>query len=165
LVVDEANGLRELYAATHRRLVVAIAGITGDLNEAEDCVAEAFARAIPRWAQISRYEDPEGWVRRVAINVAKSRWRAARRRALAGRHSAAEVAPLSEDHVALLAALRRLPVQQREAIVLHHLAGLAVEEVAIHQQAPVGTIKARLSRGRATLARLLAWDDEEVDSR
>ena len=52
-------------------------------------------------------------------------------------------------------ALRRLPDAQREAIALHHLADLPVHEVAATLGVPTGTVKARLSRGRAALATLL----------
>ena len=52
-------------------------------------------------------------------------------------------------------ALRRLPEAQREAIALHHLADLPVHEVAATLGVPTGTVKARLSRGRAALATLL----------
>ena len=55
-----------------------------------------------------------------------------------------------------MAALRRLPAAQREAIALHYLADLPVHEVATATGVPVGTVKARLSRGRAALALLLA---------
>src|SRR6266511_3011998 len=59
------------------------------------------------------------------------------------------------DAVALIAALARLPVAQRTAIVLHHLVGLPVAEVAEETRVPVGTVKARLARGRRALATLL----------
>ena len=52
--------------------------------------------------------------------------------------------------------LREIPEAQRRAIVLHHLGGLSVAEVAHEVGAPEGTVKARLSRGRAALASLLA---------
>ena len=64
------------------------------------------------------------------------------------------------SRVALVAALRQIPEAQRLAIVLHHLAGLSVQEVAYETEAPVGTVKARLSRGRAALAVLLADDPQ-----
>lgn len=162
LPVHQVESLRELYAATHRRLVIAVAGVAGDVGEAEECVAEAFARAISRWDRICRYEDPEGWIRRVAVNVARSRWRRLRRMVSAHLRPP-ETAPLSEDHVALMNALRKLPRPQRDAIVLHYLVDMSVDEVAIHQRVPVGTVKARLSRGRRALARQLAWPAEEVD--
>lgn len=43
----DAEGLRELYAASYRRLVGQIAAMTGDIGEAEDLVQEAFARRWP----------------------------------------------------------------------------------------------------------------------
>ena len=58
-----------------------------------------------------------------------------------------------------------LPADQRRAIVLHHLADLPVAEVAVEVGAPVGTVKARLSRGRAALAVLLAEETPEESAR
>ncbi|MER6941463.1 sigma factor-like helix-turn-helix DNA-binding protein, partial [Nocardioides sp. NPDC000441] len=60
---------------------------------------------------------------------------------------------------ALVAALKKLPEAQRQAIVLHHIADLPVHQVAAEVGAPTGTIKARLARGRAALAELLAEDN------
>jgi RNA polymerase sigma-70 factor (ECF subfamily) len=57
--------------------------------------------------------------------------------------------------VALVAALARLPLAQRTAIVLHHLVGMPVTEIARETGTPEGTVKARLSRGRRALAVLL----------
>ncbi|WP_261376499.1 RNA polymerase sigma factor [Nocardioides sp. J9] len=65
---------------------------------------------------------------------------------------------MDESHVALVAALRQLPEAQRQALVLHHIADLPVQQVAAEVGVPEGTIKARLSRGRAALAELLADD-------
>jgi RNA polymerase sigma-70 factor (ECF subfamily) len=53
-------------------------------------------------------------------------------------------------------ALDQLPPGQRHALVLHHLCDLPLAEVAVVVGAPVGTVKARLSRGRAALQSLLA---------
>jgi RNA polymerase sigma-70 factor (ECF subfamily) len=57
-------------------------------------------------------------------------------------------------------ALRRLPEAQRLAIVLHHVLGLPVASVAVETGVPVGTVKARLARGRQALAALLPLADE-----
>ena len=59
------------------------------------------------------------------------------------------------DAIDLYRALRALPFGQRQVLVLHHLAGLPVAEVAAELGLPTGTVKARLSRGRAALARRL----------
>ena len=67
---------------------------------------------------------------------------------------------LSPDYVAIVTALRRVSETQRQAIVLHHLVGLSVDEIARETGAATGTVKARLSRGRQALAPLL--DEGEV---
>lgn len=64
--------------------------------------------------------------------------------------------PLDDERLALVAALRQLPFAQREAIALHYLADLSINQVAEATESPVGTVKARLSRGRAALAVLLS---------
>jgi RNA polymerase sigma-70 factor, ECF subfamily len=73
----------------------------------------------------------------------------------------ADVPDLSPDSVALIAALKRIPEAQRRAIVLYHLVGLTVEQVAAEVGVPAGTIKARLSRGRTALAGLLGETKDE----
>ena len=164
--------VREVYVASYRRLVGQLTGVTGDPLEAEDVVMEAFARAVTRRREFASVENPEAWLRTVAINVARSRWRRLSRMRWAplelveGQHSpglagATAYDDLPADRVALLAALRTLPTAQREAIALHHLADLPVHEVAAALGVPTGTVKARLARGRARLADLLGQPDEE----
>jgi RNA polymerase sigma-70 factor (ECF subfamily) len=96
-------------------------------------------------------------VRQVATRQAISRWRRGRTaRDFLSRSRPPEAAPgPDESTVALVTALRSLPEAQRRALVLHHLAGFSVAEVAIAERCPEGTVKARLSRGRAALAPLL----------
>ena len=65
----------------------------------------------------------------------------------------------ADSRLVLLNALRKLPLEQREALALHYLADLPVADVARRIGVPLGTIKARLSRGRDALAQLL---DEDV---
>jgi RNA polymerase sigma-70 factor (ECF subfamily) len=58
------------YAANFVPLTTQLYAYFGDRPEAEDVVQEAFCRALARWRQISVYEDPAAWVRRVAWNLA-----------------------------------------------------------------------------------------------
>ncbi len=159
--MDASSGggrLREVYAVSYPRLVGQLVGVTGDPAEAEDVVMEAFARAATRQSSFYEADNPEAWLRTVAVNVARSRWRRMLRRShLLPRLVTPEAyADLPEEHVTLMAALRRLPTTQREAIALHHLADLPVLEVALTLGVPEGTVKARLARGRTALAALLA---------
>jgi RNA polymerase sigma-70 factor, ECF subfamily len=135
---------------------------TGDLAVAQDVVQEAFTRAVPRWKTLCRYDDPAAWVRRVAFNLARSRWRHARvALRFAQRQREEYVDGPGPDRVELMRALARLPERQRQAVVLHYLAGLSVAEIASHTGAVEGTVKSWLSRARAALATHLS-DSEEV---
>lgn len=146
------------YEAAFGRLVNQLHAMIGDREEARDCVQEAFVRAWSHRRVLDRAGNPDAWVRTTAYRLAVSRWRRAVRgrrdpdRAVGARTSSP---PPDENRVALVAALRALPDEQRRALVLHHLADLPVAEVARETGAPEGTVKARLSRGRASLATLL----------
>ena len=156
--MKDAESFDAFYAGTNRRLLHQMYAMTGNLADAQELVQEAYARAWQRWSSVSAYEDPQAWVRTVAWRLAASKWRRAKTAMAAMvRHGASEDTPEpSIDNVALVAALRQIPEAQRRAIVLHHLAGRSVAEVAHEVGAPEGTVKARLSRGRAALAELLA---------
>jgi RNA polymerase sigma-70 factor (sigma-E family) len=155
--MDDDADFAAFYAACRPRLVTILAALTGNLTEAEDVVQEAFTRALPRWGRLREYDDAEAWVYRVASNLARSRWRRSLRVVTdygADTHRAA--GELSPDRVALVAALRALPLEQREALVLFHIADLSVDDIARRLELPAGTVKARLSRGRRAMAQLLA---------
>ncbi|NOL45260.1 RNA polymerase sigma factor [Kribbella sandramycini] len=154
--------LRELFVGGYRRLVSQVYFFCGDLGEAEDAVQEAFVRAVARQRQFARVENPEAWLRVVALNVVRRRAkRAGRFRGLFAGVSEPGVQPaLSPDHVALVDGFRQLPAAQREALVLHHLADLPVREISAQLGVPEGTVKARLARGRERLAGLM---DELAD--
>jgi RNA polymerase sigma-70 factor (ECF subfamily) len=149
-----AASFDDFYRATSRRVLHQVYALTSDLPEAQDCVQEAYARAWQRWARVGRHDDPEAWVRTVARRIAVSRWRRARTAMgyLLHHGKPETTAAPSEDHALLVRALRDLSQPQRDAVVLHHLVGLSVEEVARRTASPVGTVKARLHRGRAALA-------------
>ncbi|MCY7400986.1 MAG: sigma-70 family RNA polymerase sigma factor [Nocardioides sp.] len=160
--------VQEVYAASYRRLVGQLTGVTGDPAEAEDVVMEAFARAVNSSRSFLAADNPEAWLRTVAVNVTRTRWRRARLFRNARPRLVAAPASyddLPADRMDLLAALRELPHAQREAIALHHLADLPVHEVAEIVGAPVGTVKARLSRGRIALAVLLTEPETERSTR
>nr|WP_091552673.1 sigma-70 family RNA polymerase sigma factor [Micromonospora pattaloongensis] len=159
--MSDDDVIGDVYAGCFRRLVVQLYAVTGDLGEAQEAVQEAFTRALAAPRRFAGLDNPEAWLRRVAVNVARSRHR--RRRvldALLRRIGPPPVvADTAPEHLALLAALRRLPEGQRHALALHYLVDLPVEEVAQTLAVSVGTVKSRLSRGRQALALLLTPAD------
>jgi RNA polymerase sigma-70 factor (ECF subfamily) len=155
--VRDGDDFDLFYAGTARRVTSYLYTVTGSRAEAEDAAQETHARAWQRWDKISGYGDPEGWVRTVGYRIAVNTWgKAVTRAAAHRRHGVPDDQPgLSPDYLAIVAALRKISPSQRQAIVLHYLFTLSVEEIARETGLPAGTVKARLSRGRQALAPLL----------
>jgi RNA polymerase sigma-70 factor (ECF subfamily) len=155
--------IQELYAASYRRLLGQLIGVTGSVAEAEDVVQEAFVRGLDHPRRLLGADNPEAWLRTVAVNLARSRWRRAQRLLGLAPRLVGELDDVDTDgQLVLLQALRKLPAGQREVIALHHLADLTVEQVAETLGLPTGTVKARLVRGRATLSTLLVKEEPHV---
>jgi RNA polymerase sigma-70 factor (ECF subfamily) len=155
--------IQNLYAASYRRLLRQLIGVTGSLAEAEDVLQEAFVRGLDHPRRLLGADNPEAWLRTVAINLARSRWRRTQRYVgLAPRLVEEPHHHDTDGHVVLLEALRQLPAGQREVIALHYLADLSVAQVAETLGLPTGTVKARLSRGRAALSTLLVEEGDRV---
>jgi RNA polymerase sigma-70 factor (sigma-E family) len=143
--------------------------IVPTVAEAEDVAAEAFARAYADWNRVGPVEHRLAWVLRVATNLAVDTVRPRRRRLLPlGIEAAGAVRDrsLGEDDLAirhaLVAALRRLPARQREAIALRYLADLSVDEVAHALGTAPTTVKTHLQRGLKSLRTVIGsnWEGE-----
>jgi RNA polymerase sigma-70 factor (ECF subfamily) len=145
------------YTASYGRIVVQVAGMIGSRDEAMDFVQEAFVRAWQHRMQLAADLSPEAWVRTTAYRLAVSRWRRRRMDVRAQDRSllVAGAPQPSVNRVAVDAALAKLPADQRRAIVLYHFADLSIGDIAAETGVPTGTVKARLSRARATLSTLL----------
>jgi hypothetical protein len=104
---------------------------------------EAFARAWQRWGRLQSYDAPEthGCVRSPGGSPCRGSDGRARACAPPGDTARVGRARRLPDRVALLAALALLPAAQRRAVVLHHVAGLSVQEVAEQTGAPAGTVR------------------------
>ena len=162
LVPTAGFSLEDVFHRSYRRLVVQLYGVTGDREEAEDVVQEAFVRAVAAGQRFTRAANPEAWLRTTAINLHRSRWRKLRNFSrIKERLTSPQDVPGLDDRVDVVEALRSLPRDQREVVALHHLADLSVADIATELGLPSGTVKSRLSRGREALARTLR--DEEVD--
>lgn len=152
--------LEAFYAGVYTRLVATVGAVAGDRHEGEEAVQEAFIRLIGRWEQVSRYEDPEAWMRKVALGYVSNRRRKARNgvRAVLRLGRPATAPGPDPDAVDVQRALRLLPQAQRMVVVLHYYMGLDGPQIARELDIPIGTVKARLSRARQALLPLLRED-------
>jgi RNA polymerase sigma-70 factor (ECF subfamily) len=147
----------ELFAQHYERLVRALTLVAGDRESACDAVQEAFVKAHLKWRKISRYDDPVGWVRRVAINKIRDghRRRGRKDRAivrLAGRTELTSQPPDIDEFDRLLDAL---PKQQRAATALYYVDGLSVVEIAVALEIAEGSVKSHLHDARRRLRPML----------
>jgi len=146
----------DFYEANFGALLVQINAYVGNISEAQDIVQEAFSKAWPRWEKISLYEEPVGWVRRVAWNIAVSRWRRTKVALSFQRNQRpVHVAGPDPDRVMLEAALAKLPSNQRRAVILHYITGMTSAEIAAECDVPEGTVKSWLHRARNALSEQL----------
>ena len=146
------------------------AAILGDEADARDAAQETFVAA---WRELPKLRDPEridAWLQRIAVNASRMTLRARGRRrvreipssqvvALAN-HAAADHGP-EADAARLDVALRRLDVDQRAILVLHHLEGRPLAEIAEVLEIPVGTAKSRLFHARRALETALRAEEPD----
>lgn len=160
---DPEDGYLVFFNAAKASLVGSAYLYTGNIDEAHDLVQEVLLRARKNWPKLRSYDDPQAWARKVLHNLAVSRWRRHRVRRAASLPSASEADPPDVAHLDLVRALRRLPVAQRRALILHDVEGLSVAEVATEMSVPEGTVRSWLSRGRNALAKDLQLDPEPIE--
>jgi RNA polymerase sigma-70 factor (ECF subfamily) len=134
--------------------------ILGDVTGAEDIAAEAMSRAYAHWEHIDGMPYRDAWVVRVTTNLALNAVR--RRPAFLRPPAVRAVDDETATRLALVAALRALPLRQREVIVLRHLGGLSEPEVAEQLGLSLGTVKTHLRRGKQALRHQL--DETEAEA-
>ena len=163
--MEEVSGERPTIEAVFRaefaRLVRSLAVAEGD-DQAFDAVREAFAEAGRRWARVAALTDPAGWVRRVAVNRLANDGRNPRPRA-EGLDAEPPPDPAGARDLGLLAAVRKLPAQQRRCVCLHHIGGYPVDEVATALGTAPSTAESHLHHARATLRRAVEGVDDADD--
>lgn len=148
----DQKGFAEFFRASWDPCVRAVAASTGDVQLAEEQVAEAFARAWASWRKVSRHPAPRAWVVRTALNAGASRWRRrGRELPLADHDLEAPGSPGSGWDAAVFAAVRRLPARQREVIVLRVFLDLDIATTARQLGIAPGTVRAHLSRAITAL--------------
>jgi RNA polymerase sigma-70 factor (ECF subfamily) len=152
-----------LFRDEYPSLVRELRLILGDVDLAEEVAAEAFVACWRNWSDVSTFDRPGAWVRKVALRQAgRRRWRRGRRAAVEGSHLGPGVIeqPLDMD---LIEALLHLSQPQRVAIVLHHLGGWPAIDIAVVLSCAEPTVRSHLSRGRQRLADLLEPTDDPLE--
>lgn len=151
--VSDAADVARLFNLHYPRLVRSLTVICGNAEEAADAVQEAFVKAHLKWHKISTYDDPVGWIRRVAINKVRDSHRSrVRRERIIDRLSTlpdttSEIPEI--DEVAEL--LATLPKQQRAVAAMFYVEQMSVLEIAAALDISDGAVKFHLHQAREKL--------------
>ena len=144
----------DFYASSRDDCLRAVFASVGDRQEAEDLVAEAFAKAWARWATVTRHPAPRAWVVRTALNARISRWRRRHREIVVPDAAPDGVNDGYLDNVVdrhLMTKVLRLPDRQRQVVALRLFLDLDTAQTADVLGIAAGTVTAHLARAIATL--------------
>ena len=145
-----------VYTAHRDRLARALAIAINDDVLAAEAIDEAFTRALHRWHLVGAFDEPQAWVYRTARNWATSRFRRrSRDRKFAPKIARPESVEPTPADPALAAALRDLPADHRNVLVLRYFLDWTIEATASALDISPGTVKSRTNRALNELNRRL----------
>jgi RNA polymerase sigma factor (sigma-70 family) len=153
-VRDQDSEYASMYAAEFTRVSRTVFLILHDRQRAEDITQDAFIQLYSHWGQVSRYERPGAWVRRVAIRLAVRHQGRERIRAVIESSAEPPAVPEPAD-VDLLRSMRQLSPVHRAALVLFYYEDRPIAEVASILGWTVSATKVNLMRARRRLGTLL----------
>jgi RNA polymerase sigma-70 factor (ECF subfamily) len=154
-------GFDAFYRQEHRRVLCVVVARTGRTDLAGDAADEAFARALARWARVSKMTSPGAWTAQVALNVVRrSIRRTAREHALLVGNSPPDVAPVTDPELWEL--VRALPERQCTAVVLRYVGDFTHAEIARAMHVRPGTVGSTLDAAHRNLRERLASEEAQT---
>jgi RNA polymerase sigma-70 factor (sigma-E family) len=150
------TALYQAHALSLARLALVM---LGDAGAAEDVVQDAFLGLYRRWDHLSDSSAALAYLRASVLNGCRNAMRRRARPVILTEDQpmeSAEAAMLhTEEHQAILAAVRRLPARQREALALRYYLDMTEEQAAAAMRVSRGTVKSATSRAIAKVGRML----------
>jgi RNA polymerase sigma-70 factor, ECF subfamily len=157
----EDPSFERFYVEEYKEVLSLAFVLTGNRAGAEDVTHDAFIAAFEKWNDL---DNPAGWIRRVAVNNARSSWRRryAENRAVARLETEVRVGgELPESSDEFWSEVRKLPRRQAQVIALYYLEDRPVAEIAELLGFEESTARVHLMRGRRTLAKRLRVEANE----
>ena len=184
-IAGEQTAWNRLVTGQHRRVYGICFRFLADACQAEDCTQEVFLKVYRNLASFDAEKGSfQTWITTLTRNLLVDTYRRTRMERASesldlpsgaeedGPTLAERIpdrSPSQEQHYAGLelkatiqAALRKLSPELREAVILRDLEDMDYKEIAMVLQIPEGTVKSRISRGRAELAKLLERKERQV---
>ena len=163
---DAIAAYAEFFESRRRRALRFAFVMCGDARDAEDIVAEAFARMYTVWKN-GEIDDPVAYLNRIIANQVRGGWRhkdVERRYDSRVKTMWSTETPGVDDALAardaVSVAMASLPPKQRAVIALRYLEDLSEADTAAILEVSVGTVKAHASRGLERLRAVLSQDDD-----
>lgn len=160
------RGFETFFSQTYERVLAQAIMLSGNREDAEDAVQEAFLEAYRAWDRITGYDLPEAWVHRVSV---QRLWRTHRRRRIGQDRLPDLPVPVqaSPEQCAeareVLRLLAALPPRQRVTMVLFCLHGWSQREIAKTLRMTRGGVAANVSKARGTLKDALDMAVDDVN--
>jgi RNA polymerase sigma-70 factor (sigma-E family) len=162
----QVTDLYEAHALSLARLALVM---LGDAAAAEDVVQDAFLGLYRRWDRLADPAAAQSYLRTSVLNGCRTALRHRARHGVLSAGADAQAAVLAEpslesaeatvtrgeEHRAVLAAIRRLPARQREALVLRYYLDLTEDQTAEAMRVSRGTVKSATSRAVAAVGRMI----------
>jgi RNA polymerase sigma-70 factor (ECF subfamily) len=160
--VTEARSFEQFFEDESRTMYRRLCLVTGNRQEAEEVMQDAFISLLERWDRVSAMEDPAGYLYRTAFHVVHKRSRRAARALghIARLRPEVDEFAAADDREIVRRALGKLSRRQRTAIVLTELLGYGSEEAGRIMGARAVTVRVLASQGRAAMRRMLEDRDE-----
>ncbi|MER6141005.1 SigE family RNA polymerase sigma factor [Streptomyces sparsogenes] len=156
---EQAEEFEEFYARTYPWLAARAVMLSGNRQNAEDAVQEAFIEAMRRWPTVRACASPEGWVattmRRKLSRDGRRWWYRWKPTELTVPAAASASVEETSEALAALRALGMLPPRQRQVVVMHSLEGMSYAEIGAELGISAGSVGSNLHKARARLSLLL----------
>jgi len=160
----DTDAVEHFVRALHLDVKRYVAHLCGDPQAADDLAQDTFLRALGSLHRFEGRSSARAWLLSIARRAVIDSYRYASARPrlsdvpdwqLAVEHAQPQDLPGFDEGIALLDLLEALPDERREAFVLTQLVGLPYAEAAEVSDCPVGTVRSRVARARASLLDLL----------
>jgi RNA polymerase sigma-70 factor (sigma-E family) len=155
-VERQVTALYQAHALSLARLALLI---LGDAHAAQDVVQDAFLGLYRRWDKLASADAAPAYLRASVLNGCRTALKRRSRPTLPGAAESLESAEAAvlhtEEQRGVLAAVRRLPARQREAVVLRYYLDMTEEQAARAMGVSRGTVKSATSRAVAAIGRML----------
>jgi RNA polymerase sigma-70 factor, ECF subfamily len=158
----DTDALDRLLRSHYARLHALCRRLTGNDADALDACQEALITIVRRLDRFDGRSTFGTWAYRVTTNACFDELRRRQRRPLAAvpddaAAASPDVGETAATRIDVDAALTRLPMEYRAAVVLRDLCDLSYDEIGEALGIPAGTVRSRIARGRTQLASLLGY--------